>query len=794
MPKPKKGEKKEDYISRCVKHVMNKEGKSQDQAVAMCHSYWEQAKEGKEMSKKLCLRGLKTKEEDNEYVVSGLVATTHPDREKDILSKDCLEQIAHYINDVDSVGDGTGPGSYRSVSLYHDWIRESDPSKDEVGFAIPGSAEVVELDDGNYGVKADVKLNKYYKGDVDIDEVKYRIDNGSIGGFSIEYNTDADHSVDVEYNGDQYRIINGFTEYGGFGLARARKIANPKAVIYKEIEQKIKEKVTAMEKKRKSKGMSVSEFYAIPRDPPSKSKLPIFDKAHVKNAMARFNQIKGVSKEEKKKARNKIIRKAKKFGIDIENFKKNKELKEVKQKMADGENEEKKPEEEDKQPEKKEKEEKPEEKEQPEEKESKEVKKFSVKDTLESKEFKEAVENEVEVKMKSMKEDREKKNSGMSLAVKEMDKALKEGKILEFNEARRMYFKENSDIPKKLRTTGIPLETTLNVKCDGTKLKIVGGLQTKDVLDTSTNTTSYTESPVEFADVFMPGIIDTFNNQTNLFGRLPKKDHIEGGYYYGWRITTSQSSSLAVDPDSTNVDKEPVNKLKLRTDIKEYRIGVSVSDYTLHHSRAAIGDLFQIEVDKKMKDLMKDINGDLFTEQVPADGNKILGLEAVADSAGNTSIYGISRSSSNRLAPDSAGDTYDSVSGSLTTALLRKAIRKVEEEGADRGNLRIVTNPTRRDDLLELMDDNQRFSGVKANFGFDPSAIRYDGIPIIVDSDCTTDSLFVVDFESEYIVISRPPQLVGLAKVGAAKEAYVSTYLAHVYEQPRRIYMLNDLT
>lgn len=83
-----------------------------------------------------------------------------------------------------------------------------------------------------------------------------------------------------------------------------------------EDEEELK-KVTAFEEIRKKMGMSVSEFYAIPRDPPSESKLPIFDAAHVRNALARFNQIKGVSEEEKKKARTKIISAAKKFGIKV---------------------------------------------------------------------------------------------------------------------------------------------------------------------------------------------------------------------------------------------------------------------------------------------------------------------------------------------------------------------------------------------------------------------------------------------------------------------------------------------
>lgn len=75
--------------------------------------------------------------------------------------------------------------------------------------------------------------------------------------------------------------------------------------------------VTAMETKRKELGIGVSEFYAIPRDPPSASKLPIFDKAHVQNALARFNQVTGITSEEREKAMRKIKTAAKKFGIKV---------------------------------------------------------------------------------------------------------------------------------------------------------------------------------------------------------------------------------------------------------------------------------------------------------------------------------------------------------------------------------------------------------------------------------------------------------------------------------------------
>ena len=82
----------------------------------------------------------------------------------------------------------------------------------------------------------------------------------------------------------------------------------------------VKAKITNFEEKRRQLGMSVEEFYACPRDPPSASALPIFDEAHVRNAMARFNQTHFRNAEEKRKAFRKIVARAKKYGIDTSGF------------------------------------------------------------------------------------------------------------------------------------------------------------------------------------------------------------------------------------------------------------------------------------------------------------------------------------------------------------------------------------------------------------------------------------------------------------------------------------------
>jgi hypothetical protein len=50
---------------------------------------------------------------------------------------------------------------------------------------------------------------------------------------------------------------------------------------------------------------------------PKERKMPIHDASHVRNASARFNQVEGVSAAEKKTAKGRIERAAKKTGVEL---------------------------------------------------------------------------------------------------------------------------------------------------------------------------------------------------------------------------------------------------------------------------------------------------------------------------------------------------------------------------------------------------------------------------------------------------------------------------------------------
>lgn len=705
----------------------------------------------KQIKERLCIRGFEFKEDTNTY--TGLIATTHPDRVGDILSRKSLQQMADYINDTSRVG--SEEGHYRGISLYHDWILQNDPTLDEAGRLLP-TARVVELDDGHYGVEVDAVVNDFYKGDISAEEIKSRIENEMIGGFSIEYRVNENGIRPVNVEGEEFRFIDELDDFVGVAFARSRLIANPYAVIYKEIESALgvnhvnpnqtKEDSTMAEEQKIEQPQEVKEEQVEQNvEQVSEKTEEVVESAEVSEVKEEKPEEESESEEEKKKDEEESESEVK------ESVEEESEAEESKDEEA-------------------------------------EVKEVKIKEVVEAK-IKEAIaELKPEKKViKQIKEDT--KMAEESISIKEMKEAIDKQDVTSFKSAARKYFKE-VDFDQAFQSHGVPLRTTAEIKCEGTKLRVMG-FETKDVLNTGSNATTYTQSAAELADIYVPGLVDTFNNRTDLFSILEKRDHIMGSENYGWRITTDQKSGLSVDVDNPTVTKGYSGKLKLQTPIKEYRNGIEVTDFMISHSRAAIGDLFMIEAEKAMKDLRKDINKDLFTEQADGDGTKVLGLEAVADSTGNATLYGLTRSVANRLKTSALADTYVPVGGALTTAVIRNGLTKVETEGAERGNLLIVTSPKQRDALFELVDAQQQLF-TNPDFGFS-GAIRFDGVPVIPDSDCQTDALFIVDRESYYVVMSKAPQLVGLAKVAASESAYVVTNLAVVYEQPRRIHMLDTL-
>lgn len=414
-----------------------------------------------------------------------------------------------------------------------------------------------------------------------------------------------------------------------------------------------------------------------------------------------------------------------------------------------------------------------------------------------SPDFQKAVED-INVRSKILKTG--KQGEQMNIKIKEMNKSLIDGDSLSFREAAVSFIDENDLVRKALNdpmSYTVGFKSNLKVRCEGKGLRIIGGMQVRGTLDTGSNASTYTQSPVEFADLFAPGIIDTFNNQTNLFGFLRKSQN-PGGMFYQWKMIINKdpdSNPTFVDVDDTSVLKNFSDKNNYRTPIKIARRGISVTDFINKYSAASLGNLFQLEVDIQMKEMMNDVDAALFAEVADGTNNAPLGLEAVADSAGNGTLYGFTRSAANRLSPTTAADTYLAVGGNLTEAALRTKITNLRVQGSKDADIAIVGHPTSLDYLWNLMDGSRRFITTEAAFGFNKMRVStFDGFPIISDHNCNVDAIYVIDQETDKIVMAMEPRLVSLAKVGAATEAYVEMHFAHVYEQPRRIGMLDTLS
>jgi hypothetical protein len=71
---------------------------------------------------------------------------------------------------------------------------------------------------------------------------------------------------------------------------------------------------------RMSEGLSTADQNALANDQfafPEQRKEPLVDASHVRNAIARFDQVEGVTDVERDKAWERIAKAAKRFGVQI---------------------------------------------------------------------------------------------------------------------------------------------------------------------------------------------------------------------------------------------------------------------------------------------------------------------------------------------------------------------------------------------------------------------------------------------------------------------------------------------
>ena len=138
-----------------------------------------------------------------------------------------------------------------------------------------------------------------------------------------------------------------------------------------------------------------------------------------------------------------------------------------------------------------------------------------------------------------------------------------------------------------------------------------------------------------------------------------------------------------------------------------------------------IGDVFAQEVKDSTDDLLAVINAALFAEVGAETAAGVIGFEYVADQAGNTTLYNVTRSQANGLASTTTTDNYiDGASADLSLTNLRAAKRKALKEGAQLSSLVFIGDHIQGDKLRGIYDAAQRLIPTSSRFGFEGMETR----------------------------------------------------------------------
>lgn len=703
----------------------------------------------------------KIKEQNKVYTFIG--ASTIPDRVQssrsdgiklkgEILSKKVLDKFASYINDTSRMGGDYG--SFRTISLFHNRIKQQNYELEEAGYVVPGSAQVKELEEypGNYGLMVDVEVNEKFNPpteypDYTPDKIHYKIEKNALG-LSIEYNNRPEQERVVDVKGDKYLHILDSDDFRGFGFARPDLIGNPTAIRIKELDLE----------------------FNIPSE--------VKQKDEVKNKMVDTNNIDIASELIKVKEELQNIKTNMSSNTGDAHFKEfGKKFDELDTKVKD-------------------------------------LKVNSDETVVKIKESIDKAFSESKVKGPS-------KTSMAGAKIKEVYAHANNFDWVKFKEAANNVIDVNgSKIKELLARDGVGFDfekyQTLQIKCKGSQTYVVPTAKTKDIIDSEDmDEATYYQTNAMFADRYVAGINETFLKEDSYLKVLPKEQHTGGNDKYQWRIwvdytTVTSTTTMAVDPDTTSVNRTKREFIKLETRICEYRDGVEVSDFAVYHSASAVGDLLAIEINRAAESVTESMNADLFKPYCDTTTAwfGFIGLIAIADSSTYGQIYGRTRSAANRLLDATTANTYLSTSEAISVSVVRSGYEKVLAHGSNLADVAIVMHPTQCRRLFDTEDAAIRnnilvMSGAPPSWGFSRTIIpTLDGIPIIRDYRCESssaaaDMFAIVDLSTSKghcLVVSKPLSVRGLAKVGTTESSYVNFYGCTVYKSPRNVFVHTGLT
>lgn len=652
----------------------------------------------KEMDKKniSCkITGLELKSYALNREIGGFIATTHIDSGfemegvgyvKDHISVETLQKWAEELN--------AGIPRANKVSVNHD--RED---KIVAGVAKKGTAKVIQLPDGEYGLYVDSLIDSTHP---DFKVIDNRIDIGTLDSFSIEYTAD---NYTLEPSGD-YFIRTLLPESTLYGYTLASRPMNENCVMIKEILpiKKVEENKSDIVNKEESKMTEIEK---------KSEQLSAEDMLLLKEA-----------KEAKEMQKQKDV--LMKVLAD----------KEFVAKIVGAKSDEK---------------------------------------VLANKE--EPKKEEISIEMKERKDLSARYNKIISS--KEMSLHEKFRQVGLIAEQCKMVVATDGVLSYK----SIGRENK-NFSTNGKIIEVKGlGITSNQNTDTD-----YLLSAAELQDVFMPVIFDVLNQDTTFFGLMNKDDMSNKGNNLCQFILRDAVNPTAAFYTGNSVTTDSVGMTKYQTKFKKAQVGVQVDGDMIAAARGSpVGDVFGLHIMYSTEDLLKVIDTALFGIKGAETDAEIIGMEYIADSASYTTLYSVTRSSTNKLSPDAAGDTFINASSArITPGLLAQAIEQATKEGANPANLVFVCHPTQERLYKEIYRSMQRLIPTSTRFGFVGRA-ECDGVPIFTDKNANTDDWFLCDLESHRIGVWVAPTLEMLGKRSDSDEGFIKTYFAVYNTNPRRL-------
>ena len=702
---------------------------------------------GKEKKEFKCrVVGIEMKELEGCFHVEGLIATTHVDNLDmeegieipDRITKETLESFAVQMN-ANKEARVMGVHHSEGHPYVPEYFGEADVENTPV--------RVIELTDGEYGLYVDTKLLKDdpktpeiikgFQGESDV--------YGNLNSFSITYDTDGFQTTDFDWVGDNLvRILLPGTRILGYTGASNPK--NPNAIKtacgFKEFKELV--------------GMDIIKFKEVKK---------MENKEDLKKLELEKKEAEEKSKEEaEEKAKEEAEAKAKeeadaKSSSDLGDSPEEKEKKEFLKYKAERK-----------------------------EREQKEVLDKAA-DKLASK-----VLDKMEMKEKVLKDNKpSNKDSEVSLEIKEFREVVENPGKLELKEQFRRAAAACDSIEldwQKANTSACESREYKSFGVNGTDLEFKGlGVTTNQNTDTT-----YLQSSAELQDVYDPVIYNALNQATLTWNLLAKDDYSKKGnnqVQFTLKIAANASASFYT---GNAVATDNVTRLKYQTKFKKLQVGVSVDGDMIAAARGGpVSDVFAQEVMDSTMDMLAVLNAALFAEVGLETVSAIIGFEYITDNSGNGTLYNLSRTSGNKLAPDSNGDTFiNQSSETISMFNCRAAIRQAVVEGANKRNLVFITAPVQGDMMRGKYDDSRRLlKATNTDFGFSTD-LFIDGVPVFEDKDCNADDWWLVDLETHRVAIWIPPTIEKLGKTADSEDAFIKTYLAVYNRAPRRMVQIYD--